>query len=219
MTEDGQQLVKEATTAAQAASKDHGWDSAQARDARQRLLEVERVTAAKMGLPYASPVDVGARWDPGAPMPCLVAGLRTFLVYYLRRDDPLFDSVDPGKPGWDQEHGVGVVEFRQVEAIKMGPPNDEVLRGHPLYGYGLEGYGAQVVSNSPWIRDLADVNRVHPQFSEDKWAAARHYLFPFHDETAECVAQEARAWTQLRPMDEVVRQLAVDALRPGRQQR
>lgn len=143
-------------------------------------------------------------WDPGAPMPCLLTGMRTFLVYYLRGDDPVFDRLNPGEPGWDQEYGVGVVEFRHVVAIKMGSPNDEVLRGHPLYGYGLEGYGAQVVSNSPWISELADVNRVHPQFRQENWAPARHYLLPFHDETAECVAHDATSWTELRPMDEVV---------------
>jgi hypothetical protein len=210
-----QQLIGEAAASSQAAIGDYGWDSTQARDARQQLLAIERVTAATMGLPYASPIDLGARWDPGAPMPCLLSGSRTFLVYYLRRDDPLFDGLDLSEPGWDQEHGVGIVEFRQVLAVKMGSPNDEVLRGHPLYGYGLEFYVAQAVINSPWIRELADVNRVHSQFSEEKWADARHFMFPFHDETVECVAYEARAWTELRSMDEVVRQLAADALRSG----
>lgn len=55
-------------------------------------------------------------------------------------------------------------------------------------------------------------------FREDKWAEARHFLFPFHDESPACVAREATARTELRPMDEVVRQLAADALRPSRQQ-
>jgi hypothetical protein len=216
---DRQQLIREAAAASQAASRDHGWDSAEASAAHQNLLEVERVTAARMDLPYASPVDLGAQWDPGAPMPCLLAGIRTFLIYYLRHDDPLFESLGPGEPGWDQEHGLGVIEFRQVEAVKMGSPNDEVLRGHLLHGCGLEPYGAQVVSNSPWIRELADVNRVHPQFSEDNWAAMRHYIFPFHDETVECIAKDATAWTDRRAMHDVIRQLAVHALQADREQR
>ncbi len=180
---------------------------------------MERVTAAQMGLAYASPVDLGARWDPGAPMPFLLAGIRTFLIYYLRHDDPLFEELGPGEPGWDQEHGLGVIEFRHVQAVKMGTPHDEVLRGHPMHGCGLEPYGAQVVSNSPWIRELAEVNRVHPQFSEESWAAMRHYLFPFHDETVECVAGDATAWTERRAMGDVARELAVDALRTEPRQR
>jgi hypothetical protein len=141
-----------------------------------------------------------------------VAGVRTFLIYYLRRDDPLFAGLPPDEPGWDQEHGVGVVEFHRVARIKMGSPNDEVLRGHSLYGHGLEGYGAQVVSNSPWITELANVNRVHAQFSQNTWASARHYVFPFHDETVECVAADATAWTDRRTMNDVVRQFAGDTL-------
>ena len=55
---------------------------------------------------------------------------------------------------------------------------------------------------------------MHRQFSEDNWAAMRHFFLSFHDETVECLAKDATAWTDRRAMDEVVRQLAVDALSP-----
>ena len=207
-------LVQQARAALNSASRNQGWNSSEARTARQQLLEVEQTTAADMGLPYATAIDLGARWDPGAPMPCLLAGVRTFLVYYLRSDDPIFEGLGPDEPGWHQEHGVGIIEFRRVASVKMGSPNEEVMRGHPLWGYGLEFYGAHVVTNSPWIKQLADINRVHPQFDEEAWAATRHYVLPFHDETVECVAQEVTAWTELRSMDDVVRDLSMEALKP-----
>jgi hypothetical protein len=206
-------LVQQASAALDSAMRDHGWDSPEAETAHQQLLEVERTTAAEMGLPYATAIDLGARWDPGAPMPCLLAGVRTFLVYYLRSDDPIFEELSPDEPGWDQERGVGIIEFRRVASVKMGSPNEEVAHGHPLWGYGLEFYGAHVVTNSPWIKELADINRVHPQFTEKAWAAARHYVLPFHDETVECVAQDATAWTELRSMGDVVRDLSSEALK------
>jgi len=134
--QDRQQLIKDAAAARTLASRDHGWNSAEARAASQNLLEVERVTAAQMGLPFASPVELGSPWDPGAPMPCLLAGMRTFLIYYLRSDDPLFEDLGPDEPGWHQEHGLGVIEFQHVAAVKMGGPNDEVLNGHPSTATG-----------------------------------------------------------------------------------
>jgi hypothetical protein len=88
-------LVQQASAALDSAMRDHGWDSPEAETAHQQLLEVERTTAAEMGLPYATAIDLGARWDPGAPMPCLLAGVRTFLVYYLRSDDPIFEELSP----------------------------------------------------------------------------------------------------------------------------
>ena len=88
-----------------------------------------------------------------------------------------------------------------------------MLRGDPLSGHGLEPYAVNLVTNSPWIREIADINRVRPQFREESWAARRDYVLPFHDGTVECVARDANAWTVLRAMDQVVRQLSSDASR------
>ena len=161
---------------------EHGWDAPQARAAGQRLLALERGTAAEMGLPYAEPAGLAVQWDAGAPMPVLIVGLRTFVAFYI--------------PGSRDDHGIGVVEFKGVESVMMGSPNDEVLQGHPLWGSGLEFYRPQQVRNSPWIADLIRVNRVHSQFREDHWSAIRHFLLPFHDETIECAAREAVTSTE-----------------------
>jgi hypothetical protein len=96
-------------------------------------------------------------------MPVLISGLRTFVAFYLRIDDPLpFDGTNPS--AWDPRPEIGVVEFKRVASVKKGSPNDEVLHGHPLWGSGLEFYQAHEVRNSPWIKELTDVNRVHGGF-------------------------------------------------------
>ena len=178
---------------------EHGWNSPQARAAGQRLLALERSAAAEMGLPYAEPADLAVQWDAGAPMPVLIAGLRTFVAFYLRESE--------------DDHGIGVVEFKGVESVKMGSPNDEVLRGHPLWGSGLEFYRPQQVRNSPWITELIRVNRVHSNFRESHWNAMRHFMLPFHDETVECAAREAVARTEPgAAMPEVVTGLSNAAL-------
>jgi hypothetical protein len=170
-------------------SQAHGWDSPPAEAARRRRLELERSTAAELGWPYAEPTELGVRWDAGTPMPVLLSGLRTFVVFYLSTGDPRFDRHDPGRPDPLTDHRIGIVEFKQVTSVKIGSPNKEVLHGHPLWGSGLEYYRAHEVRNSPWITQLMDVNRVHQRFDESRWSGARHFVLTFHDETLECVAR------------------------------
>jgi hypothetical protein len=146
-------------------------------------------------------MDLGVKWDTGAPMPVLISGLRTFVAFYLSNRDP--------RAG----HGIGIVEFKYVASVKMGSPNDEVLRGHPLWGSGLEFYQAHEVVNSPWTRELMEVNRVHGNFRASYWSGTRHYVLTFHDETVECVAREAVTRTEPgATMPEVVAGLSNEAL-------
>jgi len=203
-------LLRRAEAELQQRNQQHGWGSAEASAARQRLLDLQRSTAAEMGLPYAAPLDLGVTWDAGAPLPFLVAGRRTFVAFYPSDTDPALDGLDPDYIG--PQRGVGVAEFHLATSVKMGSPNDEVLHGHPLWGYGLELYGAHVVANSPWIKELMGINRVHEQFSESRWTDKRHYLLAFHDETVECVARGVAAWVDLATMSDVIGRLSRDAL-------
>jgi hypothetical protein len=192
---------------------EHGWGSSQAEAKWQRCLALERSTAAEMGLPYAEHTDLGVKWDTGAPMPVLISGLRTFVAFYLSIHDPLFDGTNPSIRDPRTDHGIGVVKFKGVTSVKMGSPNDEVLNGHPLWGSGLEFYQAHGVRNSPWIRELMEINRVHSGFHERNWSEMRHFILTFHDETVECVAREMV--TRAEPeatMPEVVARLSSEAL-------
>lgn len=206
-------LLRRAEDEVRRVSREHGWDSPQARAERQRQLGLERSTAAELGLPYAQRVDVGVRWDAGAPMPVLLSGLRTFVAFYLSARDPLFSGTDPRVRDPHADHGIGVVEFKRVTSVKIGSPNDEVLRVHPLWGSGLEFYSAHEVKNSPWIIELMEMNRAHERFDESQWSGRRHFMLTFHDETLECVAK----WTITRTapgatMPEVLARLSAEAL-------
>ena len=206
-------LLRRAEDEVRRVGREHGWDSPHARAKRQRQLGLERSTAAELGLPYAERVDLGVRWDAGAPMPVLLSGLRTFVAFYLSVNDPLFDGTNPRVRDPHADHGIGVVEFKRVTSVKIGSPNDEVLRGHPLWGSGLEPYSAHEVKNSLWIAELMEVNRAHERFDESQWSGRRHFIFTFHDETLECVAK----WTTTRTapgatMPEVLARLGAEAL-------
>lgn len=180
------EVLREAEEGVRRVSRAYGSDSRQADAARRRVLELERSTADELGWPYAEPVELRVGWDTGAPMPVLLSGLRTFVAFFLSSPDPV--ARDPRT-----DHGIGVVEFKQVRSVKIGSPSDEVLHGHPLWGSGLEYYRAHVVRNSRWITELMDVNRVHERFDESRWRGACHFILTFHDETLECVAQRTVA--------------------------
>ena len=193
-------LLRRAEDEVRRVSREHGWDSPQARAQRQRQLGLERSTAAELGLPYAQRVDLEVMWDADTPMPVLLTGLRTFVVFYLVRDQ-------------QADQGIGVVEFKRMTSIKIGSPNDEILRGHPLWGSGLELYSAHEVKHSPWITELMDVEHAHERFDESQWNGCHHYILTFHDETLECVAK----WTVTRTapgatMTEVLARLSAEAL-------
>jgi hypothetical protein len=206
-------LLRRAEEAFRRASREHGRDSPQASAERQRQLGLERSTAAELGLPYAESVDLGVTWDAGTPMPVLLSGLRTFVAFYLSARGPLSGGANRRVRDPQADHGIGVVEFKRMTSVKIGSPNDEVLRGHPLWGSGLELYSAHEVKNSPWITELMEVDRAHERFDESQWTGRRHFMLTFHDETLECVAK----WTITRiapgaTMAEVLARLSAEAL-------
>ena len=127
-------LLRRAEDEVRRVSREHGWDSPRARAERQRQLSLERSIAAELGLPYAERVDLGVTWDAGTPMPVLLAGLRTFVAFYLSAHDRVFDRNSPRVRDPQADRGIGIVEFKRMTSIKIGTPNDEVLRGHPLLG-------------------------------------------------------------------------------------
>lgn len=164
------------------------------------------------GLPYAEEIDIGVRWSGGAPMPVLIDGRRTIVAFYLHQPHPDFDGTNPRPRNVLGDHGVGIVEFVGSSAVRIGAPNDEVLRGHPLWGRGLSFCSAHVVHNSAWIQELTDINSVHPRFRAERWASRTHYLFTFKHETLECVADGIEVTTDDTTMAEVVGRMATDAV-------
>src|ERR1700716_2044520 len=75
--------------------------------------------------------------DAGAPMPLLVANeWNLFLSYGLA-------------PNSQETAGL---KFAAARTHYFGPPNDEALKGHPLWARGLRWYGTFEVVGSSWIR-------------------------------------------------------------------
>ncbi len=150
--------------------------------------------------------------EVGAPAPLVLANESTvFLLYFGGYAEPqdydtyfkgLFENkkreekVDPLQ--------VAVIEFTQPYATQLGPPNDEAISGHPLYGKGLRPYDAFEVQRSSWIRRLERMNAVHPRHDPGVFDSLRHFIFTFHDSTFECVSDGYRASLHTRSRESVV---------------
>ncbi len=157
----------------------------------QTQLRAERELALARGEPACMPLEWQPRWSIGAPCPHVVAGSKTYLVYMVDEVDPTWDGTTARRvdPSSNEHELLAVVEFLRCYAHRFGGPNDEVWRGHPLHGKGLDLYGAHLVANSAWIAAERTTNQVHSQFRPERWANLRHYLLLFHDQMFECLAE------------------------------
>jgi hypothetical protein len=156
------------------------------------VLKLERELAAAKGEEHAVPLDFPVRWDIGAPLPQVVHNdYKTFLTFYVCEPDPNWDGSDVTvkDPGDGSVESLALVEFLGCASARLGSPNDEVFKGHPLSGKGLNCYTAQRVVNSKWLAELEAINSVHRRYDPARWRILNHYVFWFHDSTFECVAE------------------------------
>jgi len=161
---------------------------------RRTKLEAERTAAQAAGEEYAVSLNLKFRWNAGAPMPHLFSdGSRAFVLFL--QDVPRVEQDERSRGADGRGSAIpalGVAEFVQVYSVKFGGPNDEVLNGHPLYGKGLDFYEAHTVVNSRWIAEEERINSVHPNHRGGWHKSLQHYVFTFHDETLECLAEDVR---------------------------
>jgi hypothetical protein len=177
------------------APKHKGGEVEEFRAAVAEQHRIERDLALAKGDEAAIVLDWQPPWDAGAPLPhVLSSSHRTFLIYMLSEPDPAWDGswVNVIDSASEAEEPLAIVELERCYAHKFGGPNDEVLRGHPLYGKGLEAYRAHEVMNSRWLAAEQAINSVHAQYRPASWEKRKHYLLFFHDDCFECLAEGYR---------------------------
>ena len=134
-------------------------------------------------------VTVAPAHAAGSPVPVILATDNDLLLCYETA------------PGGDT---LALLRFMNPRAHYFGSPNDEALRGHPLYLRGLRPYGIFEVEGSSWIRSLERMNSVHPRHRSEAFQGLRHFILTFHDSCFECVAR-AVSETMIIPNDIDVR--------------
>ena len=137
------------------------------------------------------PLDDVPQSSVGAPLPAVLCDERRLLLAYLLQEDTsdwngtsvrTVDLESPGEP-------LALVEFSGYGSFMFGAPNDEAFNGHPLYSRGVHPYGAFLIEDSSWVRQLERMNSVHPYHNPKRYEQLKHYVFAFHDSTFECVAE------------------------------
>jgi hypothetical protein len=189
------------------APKHKGGEWEEYRAAHQEVLRLERELAAASGEMYAETLEFPVRWCTGAPLPQLLANdFRALLAFVVSEPDPSWDGTyttvrEPADP---EPSLLGLVEFDGYITAKLGAPNDEVFRGHPLAGKGLEAYRPQRIVNSRWLEEIEAINRVHPMYRSEFWRDLHHFIFWFHDTTFECIARSFKVETHRMSMKEML---------------
>ena len=181
------------------------------RAAREDQLKAKRDLASARGEQYAQVIDIGPRWDAGAPLPHLISnGARAFVVCLASQPGPEWDGtcVKVVSPADADPSLFVVIEMRGCSEIRFGGPSDEAMSGHPLYGKGLDGYQAHEVLNSRWIEEAIKVNSVHPLHSDAPFRRLHHYALLFHDEMLEALALGAESRLVNGTMREIMVSLA-----------
>lgn len=139
------------------------------------------------------------KWSAGATAPVILANDNGLVLLY--------------NVALEEEESVGVVTFKQARAHRYSSINDEVLSGHPLYGKGLEFYGAHEVEGSSWLEEVRSVHSVHRLYDPSRWNSVKHYILCFHDDTLEVLAEgyfaEKRAGTVKEILSKLVAQMAI----------
>jgi hypothetical protein len=112
-------------------------------------------------------------------------------------------------PDWDGSYDppIAIIRFDACAGAILGPPNDEALNGHRLWGKGLEFYGTFVVRNSLWIREVRRIGSVHPRHDPGRKTDLSHYVICFHDTTFECLARGFEVHTTAKPLGEALLEL------------
>lgn len=218
-----ERALVERLEAARRRTREGGWSDRDASAAAwEAELDAERALAAYRCEPYAVVIDLGIRWDIGAPLPHVVTdGDRAVIVCRVGEPDPGWDGsyVTVVSPHDEAEDLWAVIDLWGCSSFRIGAPNDEAIEGHPLAGRGLRAYAAHEVHNSAWLDEHIRINAVHPQHSDEAWRKQRHFLLAFHDEMVEALAHgiEARlARSSLRAlMTESVNDMIAGPNRPS----
>lgn len=145
------------------------------------------MSAAEALLPIDLPLS-----SAGAPLPHVFADEgRLLIAYIVNVPDPSFDGTNPRSVSATADgQSVAIITADPYVAFQFGPPNDEALSGHRLYGLGLQPYSAFEVVNSSWIASLEEANRVHPGHMPELFSGRRHFILTFHDSTLEFIARD-----------------------------
>lgn len=137
---------------------------------------------------------------------CLQTEVGTFLTFNAMRPT---DRISPYGMPFVEGAGTAVVEFKRCLVSRFGYPNDEARWGIPQYK-GVS-YGIYEVKDSTWIKEVVRMNRHRFPETTDQFVC-RHFLFAFHDDTFECLADDLTLVVLNEPYHAIFERIRLRAL-------
>ena len=129
-------------------------------------------------------LDLGITPEAAVSGPVLLqTDYSAFLTFNAMKDT---DRPFPGGGFYKEAAGTAIVELIGCKITKFGYPNDEAWSGIP-WTKDLA-YGIFEIKDSPWIKELDELNRY--SFPDTPDSDNRHFLFLFHDSSFECIADD-----------------------------
>jgi hypothetical protein len=128
----------------------------------------------------------------GAPVPVVLSDeYKLILLYYYNKilSDRITSEM-PVERKSKEDKGIASLSFKNHLIYKFGYPNAEVLQSHPYYNLVLESYNVYEVKESDWLKQIEDMNKVHPFHNPIRFKMYKHFVITFEDSTFECIARE-----------------------------
>jgi len=127
--------------------------------------------------------------ETGAPLPFILSDEHHLeVIYHISGADE--DRFSDKYDYVIEEEGEGIVALRFQHCLqhKFGYPNEEALHGHPEYKMGIKYFCCVEFPDSKWAAEIEKQNEAHPNHQRGMYSNHRHFIFPFHDTTLECLA-------------------------------
>ncbi len=140
---------------------------------------------------------------------CLQTEAGTFLTFNAMRAT---DRMSPHGGPYMEDAGTAVVEFKRCLVSRFGYPNDEARWGIPQYKN--VSYGIYEVRSSSWIKEVIRLNRYRFPQTTDNYVH-KHFLFAFHDDTFECLADDLSLEVVNEPYDVIFERIRRRAMAEG----
>lgn len=79
--------------------------------------------------------------------------------------------------------------FKSCLILKCGYPNEEIYMHYDYYTQGsMKKHCLYEIQQSEWIKELNEVNKVHPRHTDEITKNEKHFIILFEDEVFECIA-------------------------------
>lgn len=126
--------------------------------------------------------------DYGSPSPMIISNdSDLFIAFYADKQSVI---IEPQERNTVYDTGIFALKFKSYLKYTFGLPSNETIQGHPYSKLGLKSFAFYELKNSDLIKQLENIEKVHPYYTPDKWKEYKHFILTFHDNMFECVAKK-----------------------------